>query len=190
MAGHMVEARLSDQAEAVVTQAALNIEADFSASMTAVNIASETIRGMIIRGADKDEVFDCLEEASVPLQGQFFGLELTRVYGYSDTLEGGSYLDSANEDARFVLPNAAETKLVVTMNARELLHFFELRCCFRAQWEIRDLAWKMLKEVKKAAPAIFENSGPACLRGTCPEGKMSCGRAAEMKNTAKELLEN
>jgi thymidylate synthase (FAD) len=79
-----------------------------------------------------------------------------------------------NEDARFVLPNAAETKFIVTMNARELLHFFTLRCCNRAQWEIRALANEMLSLAKEAAPAIFENAGPACLRGPCPEGKFSC----------------
>ncbi|MEG6617524.1 FAD-dependent thymidylate synthase [Peptococcaceae bacterium 1198_IL3148] len=82
---------------------------------------------------------------------------------------------SAYEDARFVLPNAAETKIVVTMNARELMHFFNLRCCNRAQWEIRAVANQMLTEVKKVAPAIFKQAGPSCLGGACPEGAMSCG---------------
>lgn len=84
--------------------------------------------------------------------------------------------EESNEDARFVLPNAAATQLLVTMNARELLHFFELRCCRRAQWEIRELAWEMLRACKSAAPAVFEYAGPGCLYGTCPEGKMSCGK--------------
>lgn len=79
------------------------------------------------------------------------------------------------EDARYILPNAAETKIVVTMNIRELLHFFTLRCCNRAQWEIRDLAWKMLDLVRETAPFIFADAGPSCVRGACPEGKMSCG---------------
>ena len=61
------------------------------------------------------------------------------------------------------------------MNARELFHFFALRCCDRAQWEIRELADEMLKQVKKIAPIIFEDAGPACLRGPCPEGTMICG---------------
>lgn len=100
----------------------------------------------------------------------------------------GGENESANEDARFVLPNAAETKMVVTMNARELLHFFSLRCCYRAQWEIRETAWKMLAAVKKVAPVIFENAGPACLGGACSEGKMSCGRAGKMKDIAKNIL--
>lgn len=74
------------------------------------------------------------------------------------------------EDARFLLPNATPTNIVITMNARELMHFFALRCCYRAQWEIREMADAMLKEAKKAAPAIFENAGPSCVRlGFCPE---------------------
>ncbi len=80
------------------------------------------------------------------------------------------------EDARYLLPQAVETKIVVTMNARELLHFFEVRCCNRAQWEIKELALKMLEEVKKVAPLIFADAGPACNRGPCPEGKFSCGK--------------
>ena len=79
------------------------------------------------------------------------------------------------EDARYVLPNACETKIVVTMNIRELLHFFSLRCCNRAQWEIRELAWKMLELVRPTAPFIFRAAGPGCVRGACPEGKMTCG---------------
>lgn len=79
------------------------------------------------------------------------------------------------EDARYILPNAAESKIVVTMNIRELLHFFSLRCCNRAQWEIRELAWKMLDLVRPTAPYIFADAGPGCVRGACPEGKMTCG---------------
>lgn len=79
------------------------------------------------------------------------------------------------EDARFLLPNAAETKIVVTMNARELLHFFDHRCCNRAQWEIRELAWRMLELVKPLAPRVFAKAGAPCVSGACPEGKMTCG---------------
>ena len=89
--------------------------------------------------------------------------------------------ESSNEDARFVLPNAASTRLLVTMNARELMHFFSLRCCNRAQWEIREMAWQMLAECRKAAPALFDKAGPACLCGPCPEGKSTCGKAKEVK---------
>lgn len=85
------------------------------------------------------------------------------------------------QDARYLLPNAAETKIVVTMNARELLHFFRVRCCNRAQWEIREMADRMLAHVKKAAPTIFAKSGPGCLYAPCPEGKMTCGKIEEVR---------
>jgi len=85
------------------------------------------------------------------------------------------------EDARFVLPNAAETKLVMTMNARELRHFFELRCCRRAQWEIRAMAVAMLSECKRVAPLLFADAGPGCVAGACPEGAMTCGEAAAVR---------
>ena len=87
----------------------------------------------------------------------------------------------ANEDARFVLPNACESKMVVTMNARSLQNFFHLRCCSRAQWEIRQLAEEMLRLVYPVAPHIFRTAGPACVSGPCPEGKMCCGRTAEVR---------
>lgn len=81
------------------------------------------------------------------------------------------------EDARFVLPNATATNIMVTMNARELLHFFNLRCCNRSQWEIRELANKMLELVKVVAPTIFEKAGASCVSlGYCPEGTLSCGK--------------
>lgn len=79
------------------------------------------------------------------------------------------------EDARYLLPNAAESKIVVTMNVRELLHFFELRCCNRAQWEIREMAHKMLELARPTAPYVFADAGAPCVHGACPEGKMSCG---------------
>lgn len=87
----------------------------------------------------------------------------------------------AIEDARFVLPNACETKMIATFNARSLKNFFSLRCCNRAQWEIRELATSMLKEVIKVAPALFGKAGPKCLHGQCPEGKMSCGESKKVK---------
>lgn len=87
----------------------------------------------------------------------------------------------AIEDARFVLPNAADTNMIMTMNARELLHFFRHRCCNRAQWEIRELADQMLALVRKVAPTLFAHAGPSCVAGPCPEGKMSCGRMAQMR---------
>lgn len=86
-------------------------------------------------------------------------------------------LDIPAEDARYILPNATETKIVCTFNARSLLNFFSLRCCTRAQWEIRALANEMLRQCQEVAPVIFENAGPTCVsEGVCHEGAMSCGR--------------
>lgn len=82
----------------------------------------------------------------------------------------------AIEDARYVLPNACETKLVFTMNVRTLLNFFEKRCCVRAQWEIRQLANEMLRQCKEISPVLFNNAGATCERGYCKEGNMSCGK--------------
>lgn len=113
-----------------------------------------------------------------------------------DTIEGW-YVDwqkqlgageKANEDARFVLPNACETRIMLTMNVRELMHFFSLRMCQRAQWEIRRMAEQMFLLCLEVAPSIFKNAGPACLRGKCPEGEKSCGKAAEIRRAREELL--
>ncbi len=91
------------------------------------------------------------------------------------------------EDARYLLPNATETKIIITMNARELLHFFRLRCCERAQWEIRSMAVGMLKLAKQAAPTIFRDAGPGCVAGPCPEGQLRCGRTAQVRKQFRSL---
>ena len=78
------------------------------------------------------------------------------------------------EDARYVTPQAVPTTLIMTMNARELLHFFSLRTCNRAQWEIRELADRMLKLCLNSSPEIFQHAGPGCVTGSCPE-KRPCG---------------
>ncbi len=96
-------------------------------------------------------------------------LKLSQQY-YNEFLQAGI----PAEDARYVLPNASATKIVLTMNARELRHFFALRCCNRAQWEIRDMACRMLKLAKEVAPVLFEDAGPNCVKGVCSEMK-PCG---------------
>lgn len=96
----------------------------------------------------------------------------------------------AIEDARFVLPNACTTKMIVTMNARSLLNFFSHRCCNRAQWEIRELATEMYRLCIKVAPNIFSHVGPPCVRGKCTEGKMSCGKPDEMRKLFADMAEN
>ena len=96
--------------------------------------------------------------------------------------------EKSNEDARFVLPNACETRLVVTMNVRELRHFFSLRMCNRAQWEIRKMAEEMFRICFNTAPALFMDAGPACIRGKCPEGEKTCGMAAEIRKNREALI--
>lgn len=87
----------------------------------------------------------------------------------------------ANEDARFVLPNACDTRIIMTMNVRSLHNFFRLRCCTRAQWEIRELAIAMLKLVREACPLLFGKAGPSCLYGACSEGAYTCGKAGDVR---------
>ena len=103
--------------------------------------------------------------------------------------EGWQARLGANEDARFVLPNACETRLLVTMNARELRHFFALRMCQRAQWEIRALAGRMFELSFACAPELFEDAGAGCLRGACPEGDKTCGKAAFIREQRKTYLD-
>ena len=97
--------------------------------------------------------------------------------------------EKSNEDARFVLPGACETRVLLTMNARELRHFFSLRMCSRAQWEIRELAGAMFDLCCREAPALFRDAGPGCLRGACPEGEKSCGKQAQIRKARQEYLE-
>ena len=94
---------------------------------------------------------------------------------------------TAIEDARYVFPNACETKIVFTMSARALMNFFRQRCCNRAQWEIREMAEEMLRQVKSVAPILFKNAGPGCVADKCPEGAMSCGKMNEVKEKYKNL---
>ena len=95
----------------------------------------------------------------------------------------------AIEDARFVLPNACATKIVMTMNARSLHNFFRHRCCNRAQWEIRALAEEMYKLCVDVAPHLFKHAGPPCVSGACPEGKMTCGKMIEVRGHYRALYE-
>lgn len=107
--------------------------------------------------------------------------EISRTYG--ELLAAGV----PAEDARYLLPNACETKIVVSMNGRELLHFFRLRCCNRAQWEIHDLADRMLALVAPLASALFHQAGPGCVSGPCGEGSMTCGKSVEVREKYRHL---
>ena len=105
--------------------------------------------------------------------------------GWQKRLETG---EDGNEDARFVLPSACETRVLMTMNVRELRHFFSLRMCNRAQWEIRAMAKEMHRQCMAVAPALFADAGPSCLRGACGEGDKSCGRAREVREERAEMI--
>ena len=105
--------------------------------------------------------------------------------GVDEKKAKGDATKRAIEDARYVLPNACLTNLVATFNARSLYNFFELRCCERAQWEIRELAFEMFKLVCKVAPSLFKGAGPSCVYGSCSEGKMTCGKSIQVKEKYK-----
>ncbi|TLN05311.1 FAD-dependent thymidylate synthase [bacterium] len=108
--------------------------------------------------------------------------EIWKLYG--ELVEGGV----PAEDARYILPNACETKIVVTMNARELHHFFALRLCTRAQWEIREMAKEMYRAAYAVSPLLFSGAGPGCVRGKCTEGEYCCGQQKKVRAELKKLL--
>ena len=106
---------------------------------------------------------------------------LSLIEGASDVYEGLVDRGVPREDARFVLPNATETSLLFTIDGRSLLHFFGIRCCNRAQWEIRALADVMLAEVRREEPTLYDRAGPYCYQlGYCPEGRFTCGKMDEV----------
>ena len=105
--------------------------------------------------------------------------------GITDKKEISKLTKKALEDSRFALPNACETKIIVTMNARTLMNFFKERCCNRAQWEIREVANQMLDLVLEVAPNVFSKAGAPCVFGKCPEGKMSCGEKQKPREKQK-----
>jgi len=122
--------------------------------------------------------------ADHPVHGPAFKQKLEDLWNFYAKMVDDGVLA---EDARYILPNACETKIVISMNARELRHFFTLRLCRRAQWEIRELAMRMLEEVHPLAPRLFASSGPGCLRGPCPEKAYSCGKADEVRDQFKHF---
>jgi thymidylate synthase (FAD) len=139
------------------------------------------------RYVSHDQAFEAVTPDSVreqqPLAERFDAHMQASHELYRDLLAAGL----PAEDARFVLPNAVATKLVMTMNARELRHFFVLRCCRRAQWEIRAMAKEMLRLVRLMCPVLFSGAGPGCLTGPCPEGVMTCGALMEVRAEYAQL---
>lgn len=118
-----------------------------------------------------------------------YNKQMATIFGwYEEWVEAlGGGCETARQDARMVLPNAAETKMLVSMNARELIHFFRLRSCQRAQWEIRALAWAMMGILEAKSPALFGKCGPGCVGGGCTEVHMSCGMAKEIREKREAL---
>lgn len=167
------------------------------AQITRHRIASYSVKSQrYVKAASKDDgesIFNYIIPPSIEALGEEYveryNEQMKIIQGWYDEWVDvlGGEGEVAYQDARFVLPNAAETKMIVTMNGRELMHFFSLRCCNRAQWEIRELATQMLKQVKEVAPNIFKNAGPPCLRGKCPEGSMTCGKSNQVRKKFREL---
>ena len=187
----MGRGHLSVSEHACFTFAVEGVSRSLLAQLTRHRIASFSVQSQ--RYVSMAEGFDYVIPPSIRALGEEAAEEYRREMEethrwyrmWQERLGGAG--ESANQDARFVLPNAAATRLILTMNARELRHFFSLRCCGRAQWEICALAWQMLKECRRAAPALFSEAGPACLAGPCPEGKNTCGRAEEMRARSREI---
>ena len=136
----------------------------------------EVLRALYLKAmADQQAAYDQLADALKEKHLQQLMKE-----GVAEKKAMGMAEKAAIEDARYVLPNACETKIVMTMNARSLLHFFNVRCCNRAQMEIREMATEMLRQVKGVAPNLFRVAGPDCVSGPCGEGAMSCGKSREV----------
>lgn len=164
------------------------------AQLTRHRIASFSVQSQ--RYVSYDKGFGFIVPESIASLGE----EAVRKYHEQMRIIEGWYTDwqqqlggngeKANEDARFVLPNACETRIMLTMNVRELRHFFALRMCNRAQWEIRNMAEEMFRLCFETAPALFMNAGPACLRGKCPEGEKSCGKAAMIRADREKMIQS
>ena len=162
------------------------------AQFTRHRVASFSVQSQRYVSVAGAEVFDYVLPPRIRALGpeaeEKFAWQMKTMQRWYDEWSEALGQDSA-EDARFVLPGAAATRIVMTMNARELLHFFSLRMCNRAQWEVREAAWRMYELVYPLSPSVFENAGPGCARGACPEGKRTCGRAAEVREKIQGLRE-
>lgn len=144
---------------------------------------NEEAKAVFEKAMDQDQKsYDELVEILKPKHYQTFISE-----GKTEKQANQMAEKKAIEDARYVFPNACETKMVFTMNARTLMHFFKHRCCERAQWEIREMATQMLAQVKEIAPVLFKKAGPNCLCKPCPEGTMTCGHINQVREKFNSL---
>lgn len=166
------EIEKSEKAKALYTEAMENDQA----------IYNKLVRILIKDNIDKYFSENNIEWASEDKasMNDFFKINLKSKYN--------EFEKQAIEDARYVLPNACETKIICTMNARQLMHFFEKRCCNRAQWEIREMATQMLILSKQVAPILFKNAGPGCIDGHCPEENMTCGEFIKTREKFHDLM--
>ncbi len=144
---------------------------------------SPTAKKLFIQAMEKDQEY--YNQIAEELYNEYYKVMISE--GISEKKAKRDANKKAIEDARYVFPNACETKIVFTMNARTLLHFFRLRTCNRAQWEIREMAIEMLRQVKEIYPTIFKSAGPSCITGPCPEGGMTCGKIDEVREKFKEI---
>lgn len=142
---------------------------------------NEIAKKLFIKAMEEDQKY--YDEISSILYNDHYNRYIAE--GLNEKTSKAKAEKEAIEDARYIFPNACETKVVFTMNTRSLLNFFSLRCCNRAQWEIRELAIAMLNEVKNVYPILFKNAGPSCVRGGCPEGSMTCGKIVEVREFFK-----
>ena len=142
------------------------------AQLTRHRLASYSVQSQRYCGADATDVVIPTSFAGKSYCGSVDALMMETAELYDSMVKDGI----PEEDARYILPQGITTRLMMTANARELRHFFSLRCCNRAQWEIRELANEMLRQCKEVAPVLFADAGPGCVRGKCPEGPKSCGR--------------
>lgn len=155
------------------------------AQLTRHRLASYSVESQRYCGANMECVIPATITADPELIRDALDIQHRVESFYNKALEKGV----PAEDARYFTLQGGMTRLMVTMNARELRHFFSLRCCNRAQWEIREMADEMLSQARQAAPELFADAGPGCIRGACPEGRKSCGRPRDELKTIKELEE-
>lgn len=189
--GVIESGHLSVLEHAAFTFSAEGVSRTLLAQITRHRIASFSVQSQRYVSAEKG--FDYVVPPSIEALGgeavAEYALQMQTMHDWYCQWQArlGKAGERSNQDARFVLPGACETRMVFTMNARELLHFFALRCCQRAQWEIRALACDMLAQCSRVAPVLFETAGPGCVQGACGEGKRSCGQAEAVRRRINEL---
>jgi len=193
----MAFGHLSPIEHAVFTFGIEGVSRSLLAQVTRHRLASYSVQSQRYVGKSSDEspdgVFSYILPPRIEKLGAsyaaLFDQQMRQIQVWYDEWNQllGNKGEASQEDARFVLPNAAETKFILTMNARELRYFFRLRCCNRAQWEIREMATEMLRQVRKISPVLFELAGPACLSGPCPEGALSCGKIRSVRRFFSRL---